>query len=238
MFGFLGKYKETHPEFFPLIDGRRVLNNFTQPCFTNKEALRTLIREAREQLNNAPEDTLILDCGNEDTWRCCECPACLLPITLPDGTALAPKSPSAEQDPLFRSTQMFIFLNAMAEELVKEYPKLKILTLAYIFAAEPPKVTVHPAIMVLFAPYPTVNMRFPVMQHGPGVPGSWASRFQQWGQHPALAFYEYWGVGYCNAMGETAAVNLRALAQFGGVGVNAEALQDVDTAMEGIGSFT
>ena len=237
MYGFLGKYKETNPEFFPFVDGRRVLSNHAQPCFTNPAAVRTLIRDARETLQHAPAEVNVLDCGNEDTWRCCECPECLKPLKLPDGTLLAPKSPSSEKDPLFRSTQMYMFLNQVADDLSPDYPRLKIPTLAYIFAAEYPVVKVHPSIQVLFAPYPTCNMRFPILSQGPGQPGTWATRFQQWGVHETLSFYEYYGVGYFNAMADTAAVNLRDLQRFGGIGMNSEALQDVDQAMEGIGNF-
>jgi len=45
-------------------------------------------------------------------------------------------------------------------------------------------VPVHPAILTLFAPYPTCNLRFPLLSQGLGRLGTWGTRFQQWGTTP------------------------------------------------------
>lgn len=241
MYGYLGKYKDTHPEFFPLTDGRRKLSNHAQPCFTNPEAVKAVIREARIHLAQAPDETLYLDCGNEDTWTCCECESCLAPIRLEDGTLLKPKSKFSDKDPLFRSTQLYQFLNQVAEALEKDYPDTKIVTLAYIFSAEPPAVKVHHNILSLYAPYPTHNARFPLRDsHSRGTANSstWAERFKKWGEGGSpLAFYEYLGNAYFNAAADATAENLRDLKKYGGWGMNSEALQEFDKNLYGIGNF-
>lgn len=243
MYGYLGKYKETNPEFFPLTDGKRKLTNHAQPCFTNKLSVETIVKEARIHMDTAPDDNVYLDCGNEDTWVCCECDTCLAPIKLPDGTTLEAKSKFSDKDPLFRSTQLYMFLNAVAEGLEKEYPDTKITTLAYIFSAEYPAVPIHKNVLSLFAPYPTHNMRFPLRDshsRGTAAGRTWAERFDDWckGESP-LAFYEYLGNAYFNAMADATAENLRDLKHKAKnpYGINSEALQDFDQSLYGIGNF-
>ncbi|MEA2012149.1 MAG: DUF4838 domain-containing protein [Verrucomicrobiota bacterium] len=241
MHGFLGKYMKTRPDFFPLIDGKRVISRHAQPCLSNPDVSKTLIYEAKKMLANAPEETIMLNCSNEDTWRSCECEKCLAPITLKDGSKLSPKSVTSEGDQLFRSTQTYMFLNKLAENLEKDYPGLPIQTLTYIYAAEPPAVKVHPSIMTLYCPYSTRNIRFPIHDATSKHPcHNWAKRFEEWKKQPSiLALYEYYGLRYFNAIAETSAIDLRELAQAGGVGITScETLQDVETSHYGFGRFS
>jgi hypothetical protein len=241
MYGFLGKYQKTRPDFFPVVNGKRTIKNHAQPCLSNPYVLKTLIYEAKKLLQNAPEETKILVCSNEDTWTSCECKNCLKPILLKDGSKLSPKSVTAEGDQLFRSTQTYMFLNKVAENLTEDYPDLLIQTLAYIYAAEPPAVKLNPAIMALFCPYPTCNMRFPVKDAvSKNHYANWSERFEKWKKQPCvLAFYMYYGLRYFNAVAETSAIDLQDLAQCGGVGITScETLQDVETSHFGFGKFS
>lgn len=241
MHGFLGKYMKTRPDFFPIVDGKRIISRHAQPCLSNPDVLKTLIFEARKMLKNSPEETIMLNCSNEDTWRSCECAKCLTPITLKDGTKLSPKSVTSEGDQLFRSTQTYMFLNKLAENLEKDYPGLPIQTLTYIYAAEPPAVKLHPSLMTLYCPYSTRNIRFPIHDAVSKRPyDNWAKRFEEWQkQSSILALYEYYGLRYFNATAETSAIDLRELAKAGGVGITScETLQDVEKAYYGFGIFS
>ena len=71
--------------------------------------------------------------GFGDTWDLCLCPECLEPIRCEDGTVLNPS------DDAFRSTQYYRYLNRIADAVAKARPGLKISTLAYLYAAVPPK---------------------------------------------------------------------------------------------------
>ncbi len=241
MYGFLGKYQKTRPDFFPVVNGKRTIKNHAQPCLSNPDVLKTLVYEAKKLLQNAPEETKILVCSNEDTWTSCECKNCLKPILLKDGSKLSPKSVTAEGDQLFRSTQTYMFLNKVAENLTKDYPDLLIQTLAYIYAAEPPAVELNPAIMALFCPYPTCNMRFPIKDAvSKNHYSNWSERFEKWKKQPCvLTFYMYYGLRYFNAVAETSAIDLQDLAKCGGVGMTScETLQDVETSHFGFGKFS
>ncbi len=233
MYGFLSSYKQTNPEFFPLLSGNRKLSNHAQPCFTNPDVVAATVKEAMNHLANAQEGLDWMDCSNEDTWECCECERCLAPIKLPDGTELKPKAKGSGADPLFRSTQLYQYLNSVVTEVNREYPDLKLSTLAYIFSAEYPAIPVNKNIISLFAPYPTHNMRFPLRDshsRGTAAGKTWAERFKDWcGGESPLAFYEYFGVSYFNAMSYAAAENLRDLKHKAKNpwGINSEAAQDV-----------
>ena len=53
--------------------------------------------------------------GPGDNWFCCQCERCLAPLTLPDGSRLECQDPDSIKDPLFRSTQIMMFVNEAME---------------------------------------------------------------------------------------------------------------------------
>ena len=143
------KYFKDHPEFFPFFKGKRQdpreVRMRTQLCFTNDEMTAAFIREIDERVQKNPafETYRIMI---EDVWQCCECPACTAPIKLADGSEVP------FEDPAFRSTQFFIWLNKIADHMTAHYPGKRILTFGYFFTEIPPKVTVNPIISISFCP--------------------------------------------------------------------------------------
>ncbi|QDU96994.1 DUF4838 domain-containing protein [Lignipirellula cremea] len=128
--------------------------------------------------------------GPGDNWFCCQCEKCLAPITLPDGTRRECQDPDSIKDPQFRSTQVFQFINEAMPTWQKLRPDTPLHVLAYIHFAEPPLVPVHPDLGVWFAPYPTSNLHFPLLD--PRQPEPWRRRFAQWlKMNDRLGFYEY-----------------------------------------------
>lgn len=116
---------ESHPEYFPLIDGRRK-GGYVQRCLTNPDVLRIASERVREWIKEHPEATII-SVSQNDTFNNCQCPECK---SLDD----AEGSPAAS---------LLKFVNAIAESIEKEYPKLRIDTLAYQYTRKPPK-TIRP----------------------------------------------------------------------------------------------
>jgi len=143
------KYFDKHPEFFIMKDGERVrpskFSGLTQLCFSNQEMTNAFIKELDEQIKVNPfyESYRIMI---EDTWNSCECPECMKPITLPDGSIVNQK------DVDFRSTQFFIWLNQIASDFYKKCPDKKILTFGYYFTEIPPRVKISPNISVVYCP--------------------------------------------------------------------------------------
>ena len=143
------KYFADHPEFFPFFKGARQdprqIRMRTQLCFTNADMTRAFISEL-DQLVAASPDYSTYRIMIEDVWQCCECPECSKPITLPDGTSVAP----ADED--FRSTQFFLWLNQIARHFQAHYPGKRLLTFGYFFTETPPRITVEPNISISFCP--------------------------------------------------------------------------------------
>ncbi|WP_442511132.1 DUF4838 domain-containing protein [Novipirellula sp. SH528] len=210
---------------YPLVNGNRLRNMWRQPCYTHPDVPKVMAQTAREILESVPGrqlEFLISRVG--DNWEVCSCPECMQPITLADGSQLHAKSTSSIKDPLFFSTRNYMMLNRMAEELVKDYPDLELHTHAYIFAAEPPKVKIHPAIVPHFAAYPTKNERYPILEQ-PSEPGAmWGRRMRQWSEEQDVKFGffgYYYGEGF-NALADTAGPDYKALAEMGGVHAHCE----------------
>ncbi|MCM8540034.1 MAG: DUF4838 domain-containing protein [Lentisphaeraceae bacterium] len=131
---------------------------------------------AREKKTGQKAELYLI--GPGDNWFCCRCEECEKPITLPDGKILEMKHYDATKDPLFRSTQVYMFLNEAMPTFKKLLPHVKPEILAYIHFAEPPAVDIHPDLHVHFAPYPTNSMRHPLLDER--QPKLWRTRFQTW----------------------------------------------------------
>ncbi|WP_417738415.1 DUF4838 domain-containing protein [Rosistilla oblonga] len=220
---------------YPLVNGNRLRNMWRQPCYTHRDVPKVMADAAREMLESVPGrklEFLISRVG--DNWEVCSCPDCMQPIPLADGSELAPKATSSIKDPLFFSTRNYMMLNRMAEELVKDYPDLELHTHAYIFAAEPPKVKLHPAIVPHFAAYPTKNERYPILEQ-PSEPGAvWGRRMRQWSeeQDVRFGFFGYYYAAGFNALADTAGPDYKALAEMGGIHAHCEgfAVDSTDTS--------
>ena len=113
-------YQE-HPEYFPLIDGKRK-DGYVQRCLSNPEVLKIAIDRVRQWLKEHPEATII-SVSQNDTFNYCQCAKCK---ALDD----AEGSPAAS---------LLRFTNAIAEDVERDYPNVRIDTLAYQYSRKPPK---------------------------------------------------------------------------------------------------
>ncbi|NLF62261.1 MAG: DUF4838 domain-containing protein [Lentisphaerae bacterium] len=143
------KYYDAHPEFFPLVKGERLdprKNRLrTQLCFTN-ENLKEVFWQELDALIQANIEYDSYGVHIEDVWPTCECPSCLVPITLPNGDVLKP------EDDNFRSTQYFSWLNGLAAKVGQKYPGKMLSSFAYFFTETAPGVAVEPNISISYAP--------------------------------------------------------------------------------------
>ena len=115
------EYFEDHPEYFSLIDGKR-LKQETQLCLTNPDVLAIVKKKAREWTVSNPEAT-ILSISQNDFYNPCQCENCSK-IDAYEGS---------------HAGTMIWFVNQIAEELEKDYPDLIIDTLAYQYTRPAPK---------------------------------------------------------------------------------------------------
>jgi hypothetical protein len=114
------KLYETHPEYFPLRDGKRV-NGYVQRCLTNPDVLKLAISGVLQWIREQP-GAMIYSVSQNDTGKWCECGRC---------KALTEKYGA-------HSGLYLWFVNQVAEAVEKEHPDKLIDTLAYQFTETPP----------------------------------------------------------------------------------------------------
>ena len=117
------KYFDTHPEYFSMIDGKR-LRERTQLCLTNPDVLRLCVEGVKEWVREHP-DYSIFSVAMNDWYNVCQCPQCR----------------AIDEEEESGAGTMIRFVNAVAEEVAKEYPHVMIHTFAYLYCRKPPKYT-------------------------------------------------------------------------------------------------
>lgn len=114
------KYFQKHPEWFSLVDGKRISNG--QLCLTNKEMEAELIKNALELLRQKP-DCDFLHIGQCDNPRRCQCANCL---------ALEKEEGDRPSGPMIH------LVNHIAEAVEKEFPNVLVDTFAYTYTRQAP----------------------------------------------------------------------------------------------------
>jgi len=125
-------YFAEHPEYFSMVNGKR-MPGYAQLCLTNPDVLRIAIGTVRGWLQNDTK-SVIFSVSQNDTGYACECDKCSAVV----------KEEGAQSGPILR------FVNAIADNIAKDYPNVLIDTLAYSYSEAPPK---------LVKPRPNVRIR-------------------------------------------------------------------------------
>ncbi|MHB1458974.1 MAG: DUF4838 domain-containing protein, partial [Armatimonadota bacterium] len=116
-------YFKDHPEYYSENNGQR---NPGQLCMSNPDVVRIATESVRRILRAKPE-AQIISVSQNDGPPCCACSKCK-PAADAEGSMSGP---------------LLIFVNAIADEIGKEFPKVRISTLAYLDTSMPPK-TIRP----------------------------------------------------------------------------------------------
>jgi hypothetical protein len=117
------KYFATHPEYFSQVNGQRQ-SGYAQLCLTNPDVLRIATETVRQWIKESPGASII-SVSQNDAGLYCTCDNC---------RAVAQEEGS-ESGPLLR------FVNAIADNIAKDYPNVALDTLAYQWSRKPPKIT-------------------------------------------------------------------------------------------------
>jgi hypothetical protein len=120
------KYMNSHPEYFSLVDGKRLLDKHKgQLCLTNPEVVKIAIQTVFRWIKETP-NAEIFSIDQNDGYLWCECDAC---------AALDEAEGS-------HSGTVLNFVNQIADTVAKVYPEVKLQTLAYAYTEIPPKTIV------------------------------------------------------------------------------------------------
>lgn len=120
------KYFHSHPEYFSEVNGQRKGED-AQLCLTNPEVVKIATETVFDWIKTHPEANMFSIYQN-DGYGYCECKNCK-------------KVDDAEGS---HSGSLLKFINQIADSVAKVYPKVKLLTFAYVYTEIPPK-TIHPA---------------------------------------------------------------------------------------------
>ncbi|MBQ4112413.1 MAG: DUF4838 domain-containing protein [Clostridia bacterium] len=122
------EFFESHPEYFSMIDGERTAKHlYSQLCLSNPEVLAIVIERVKGWLRENPLAEIVSVSQNDSfvIQSYCTCPACAA-VDAEEG------SPAGS---------LIRFVNAVAEAIEPEFPKVAIDTLAYQYSTVPPKLT-------------------------------------------------------------------------------------------------
>ena len=121
------KYGKEHPEYYSLVDGERQVQfekngYYNQLCLTNPDVLRIVTDSVLAELKANP-DLPNISVSMNDGSNYCRCPNCAA-IDEREGSQMG---------------SLLTFVNAVADEVAKEYPNVMVGTLAYSYVRKPPK---------------------------------------------------------------------------------------------------
>lgn len=145
------KYSKSHPELFPVLQGIRTVKlRSTCLCISASPLPDIYFKELCLYVEkNMPMD--LLKIGVDDSWDWCECESCNAPFKLPDGQVIS------KDDPGYRSTRWYAFMNPIAERVYEKY-QLPTMVYTYIYLAVPPHIKISDHIVLLYCP-PRQNMK-------------------------------------------------------------------------------
>ena len=175
-------YTKTHPEFFPMKDGKtRFLpaTNSThawQPCFTAPGLVEEAVKNICQYFKDHPEATSY-SLGTNDSSGYCRCPDCLARI--------APEKKNFLNMTDF-SDLYYDWANQVIEGVLKQYPDKWFGCLAYSEVAAPPtKVKVHERLI----PYMTYDR---MKWIDPAIEQASHEATEAWHKaSPTLGWYDY-----------------------------------------------
>ena len=115
------KYFKDHPEWFGEVNGKRA-HRHRQLCLANDAMRAELVKNLKARLSKNPSAT-IASVSQNDWHGYCQCKRC----------AAIDKQAGSPSGSLIR------FVNAVAAEVEKDFPRVAISTLAYQYTRRPPK---------------------------------------------------------------------------------------------------
>ena len=123
------EYFDAHPEYFALRYDENGENptrqsGYAQPCLTNPGVIEIAKKNVRKILDSCPEAEII-SVSQNDNQRYCQCDRCR----------------AVDEEEGSHAGTLIRFVNAIAEDIEKDYPNVAVDTLAYQYTRKPPKLT-------------------------------------------------------------------------------------------------
>lgn len=179
------KYGKTHPEYYPLINGKRRIPSRDServwwPCLGNPDVQRITVEYLRQWFLDHPgEDSFSM--GMDDTAYMCGCPLCL-----------SLDASEGDYENRNYSSRYYKFINLIAGEIKKTNPGKYIGTLIYDHTVKPPADVAR-----------MEDNTFGYIADGrvaqwylPGKKEEWIENTREWAKRSRhLSRYDYYGLG-------------------------------------------
>ncbi|MBQ9088943.1 MAG: DUF4838 domain-containing protein [Lentisphaeria bacterium] len=150
------KYFKDHPEYFAMRAGKRRAMQYptgrfaSLPCLSNPEVKEVIVAEVRRILKNYfngkqadPDDQILFPIDYHDHNQVCQCEPCN----------------KINEEEETQGGTMFRFLNALSDDISKDYPNLIFSSLAYGPTLKPGKTKLRKNIIIRYAPIRMDNGR-------------------------------------------------------------------------------
>ncbi|MGI5818639.1 MAG: DUF4838 domain-containing protein [Armatimonadota bacterium] len=171
-------YPQTHPEFFPIINGERFLptqREGWQPCFTAEGSVEEAVRVITAYFDEDPSRTSY-SLGVNDNRNFCRCDDCMAKLTGKENFLGL----------LDYSELYYEWCNEVVEGVLEHHPDKFFGLLAYINVIEPPEgFDLHPHI-IPYMTYDRMKWIHPeIEEHGKQLTRDWAEK------SPTVGWYDY-----------------------------------------------
>lgn len=179
------KYFKDHPKYYALIDGKRIAASpsMGQLCLSNPEVLKIATQTVLDWCKSNPK-AKIWSVSQDDYGRGCQCDKCRA-IDAEEG------SPSGT---------LLRFVNAIADEVAKQYPNVLIDTLAYQYTEEPPRITgLRPNVRVRLCPISCCEVH-PYDKCDFGDNQRFMKRFERWSQMTDNLYIWHYSTAFFNLL--------------------------------------
>lgn len=174
------KYGKTHPEFFPILDGKRHIPEANdriswQPCFSADGIVDEAVKNICKYFDEHPEE-ISYSLGIIDSTKFCQCQRC---------SSRYPKEDNFLGFPHY-SDLYFDWCNQVITRVLEKYPDKWFGVLAYFNVAQPPDHTkIHPRI-IPFMTYDRMKWVVPeIRQVGEDFTKKWHK------VSPSIGWYDY-----------------------------------------------
>ncbi len=178
------KYAKTHPEYYPLVNGKRWIPpkgvRHWRPCESNPEVQRLIVEYAAAYFKDHPESDGF-SVGMDDIVRICGCPNCRAMDASPKDYALHRFS-----------DRHYKFVNLMARKIAERCPGKQVGTLIYQIVRPLPKTVerLEPNVFGYMTQCAPEWWRPGRKLADMALTREWAKRCSQ------LYRYDYWGLGF------------------------------------------
>ncbi len=175
-------YFNDHPDWFSEINGERISTG--QLCLTNPALLKEVTSVLLERMRKWPQ-MRFWDVSQMDGSPYCQCSDC---------AALA-KAEGSQSGPIIH------FVNAVAENIEREFPQNLITTFAYSYGVDAPKtVKARHNVAIRLCPIDKDWVR-PIDAESPvEVNRLWAQRFEDWSRHAQHLLVWDYGTNFADYM--------------------------------------